>query len=189
MWYLSVLCCTLILLLLQVPGKLLLQMPRFGKEFKMYNKIIPSLNLDVVPLLDSVSTSQSLRANQQCYLCGAPAAVSCTQCASEVFQAKADKVDLCWGCSDRSHNYRQSHSPTELFNPGGDGGSRISKMELLSVICIETSHYVCFTHFEDRWLFHDSMANRLCKWRHCSQLNKSYCSLSPPQMTCTTSLV
>ena len=38
--------------LLQVPSKLLLQMPRFGKEFKMYNRIIPSLTLDVKPLLD-----------------------------------------------------------------------------------------------------------------------------------------
>ena len=27
-------------------------MPRFGKEFKMYTKIIPSLTLDVKPLMD-----------------------------------------------------------------------------------------------------------------------------------------
>ena len=38
------------------------------------------------------------------------------------------------------------------------------KLELLSVICIETSHYVCFTRdTEGRWLLFDSMANRLCE--------------------------
>ena len=38
--------------LFQVSSKLLLQMPRFGKEFKMFSKIIPALEMDVVPLLD-----------------------------------------------------------------------------------------------------------------------------------------
>ena len=42
--------------------------------------------------------------------------------------------------------------------------SKFSKMQLLSVICIETSHYVCYTRTtNNRWLFHDSMANRICK--------------------------
>ena len=37
-------------------------------------------------------------------------------------------------------------------------------LQLLSVICIETSHYVCFTRdSEGHWVFSDSMANRLCK--------------------------
>ena len=36
----------------QIPSKLLLQMPRFGKDFKLYNRIIPSLTLDVKPILD-----------------------------------------------------------------------------------------------------------------------------------------
>jgi hypothetical protein len=45
-----------------------------------------------------------------------------------------------------------------------------SSLDLLSVICIETSHYVCFTKepSEDpnkphKWIFFDSMANRVCK--------------------------
>ena len=38
-------------------------------------------------------------------------------------------------------------------------------LKLLSVICIETSHYVCFTRADDgRWIFHDSMANRVCEF-------------------------
>ena len=39
-------------------------------------------------------------------------------------------------------------------------------LQLLSVICIETSHYVCFTRLEDQWLFHDSMADRMCECMH-----------------------
>ena len=39
-------------------------------------------------------------------------------------------------------------------------------MELLSVICIETNHYVCYTRSGDKWLFHDSMADRLRKINH-----------------------
>ena len=40
----------------------------------------------------------------------------------------------------------------------------ISELELLSVICIETSHYVCFTRVDQQWIFFDSMANRVCKF-------------------------
>ena len=39
----------------------------------------------------------------------------------------------------------------------------MARLELLSVICIETSHYVCFARQEKRWIFFDSMANRVCK--------------------------
>lgn len=35
----------------QVPSCLILQMPRFGKKFKMFDKIIPSLELDISDLL------------------------------------------------------------------------------------------------------------------------------------------
>ena len=41
----------------------------------------------------------------------------------------------------------------------------VNELDLLSVICIETSHYVCFTRSEDRWVFFDSMANRVCKYQ------------------------
>ena len=35
------------------------------------------------------------------------------------------------------------------------------------MICIETSHYVCFVHWEKQWIFFDSMANRVCKLGWC----------------------
>lgn len=43
------------LLTLQVPSCLILQMPRFGKKFKMFEKIVPSLELDITDLLSGGS--------------------------------------------------------------------------------------------------------------------------------------
>lgn len=53
-------CCfdrTAVLILLpplsfQAPSCLIIQMPRFGKDFKMFNKIFPSLELDITDLLE-----------------------------------------------------------------------------------------------------------------------------------------
>lgn len=36
----------------EAPSCLIIQMPRFGKDFKMYNKIFPSLELDITDLLE-----------------------------------------------------------------------------------------------------------------------------------------
>lgn len=38
--------------LCQAPSCLIIQMPRFGKDFKMFNKIFPSLELDITDLLE-----------------------------------------------------------------------------------------------------------------------------------------
>lgn len=38
--------------LFQAPSCLIIQMPRFGKDFKMFNKIFPSLELDITDLLE-----------------------------------------------------------------------------------------------------------------------------------------
>ena len=35
----------------QVPSCLIIQMPRFGKDYKMYKRIIPSLELDITDVL------------------------------------------------------------------------------------------------------------------------------------------
>ena len=37
----------------QIPTCLMIQMPRFGKDYKMYNRIVPSLNLDITDVLDN----------------------------------------------------------------------------------------------------------------------------------------
>ena len=67
---------------------------------------------------------------------------------------------FCEECSERFHRERDDHK-LEVRVMGDV--SMFSNMQLLSVICIETSHYVCFTRTGDKWLFHDSMANRVCK--------------------------
>ena len=137
-------------------------MPRFGKDFKMYNRILPSLALDVAPILNPTSSCNSQHSLQaqnppKCLLCNISAAVvTCEEC---VQVWRVDKVFLCAECSKLTHKTRRHNSICEL--------SQLHKlsfpMDLLSVICIETSHYVCFTRCEDRWLFHDSMADRICK--------------------------
>lgn len=38
--------------LAKAPSCLIIQMPRFGKDFKMFNKIFPSLELDITDLLE-----------------------------------------------------------------------------------------------------------------------------------------
>ena len=35
----------------QIPPYLILHLPRFGKDFKMYNKVFPSLELDITDVL------------------------------------------------------------------------------------------------------------------------------------------
>ena len=69
---------------------------------------------------------------------------------------------LCDNCSERAHSHkdRATHRPERCGELAEAG-----ELELLSVICIETSHYVCFTKdIEGKWVFSDSMANRLCEW-------------------------
>ena len=44
----------------QAPSCLIIQMPRFGKEFKMFNKIFPSLELDITDLLEDSKITQCL---------------------------------------------------------------------------------------------------------------------------------
>ena len=38
--------------LAEVPSCLILQMPRFGKDYKMYRRIVPSLYLDITDILE-----------------------------------------------------------------------------------------------------------------------------------------
>ena len=83
-----------------MPQKLLIQVPRYGKQFKTFQRIIPDKHLDI--------------------------------------------KDLC---------LRDG-----LSSPGGE---MTAHLQLLSVLCIETSHYVCFTRSDERWVFMDSMADRV----------------------------
>ncbi|XP_026789182.3 ubiquitin carboxyl-terminal hydrolase CYLD isoform X1 [Pangasianodon hypophthalmus] len=154
--------------LAEVPSCLILTMPRSGKQFKMFPKIIPSLQLDITALL-----SNGL---QQCVLCGQLAHVECSQCFTDsVFSSTGLKV-FCDMCSTQVHFHpsRQSHKPTSLRFPEGfphscSPGSLAhtvpqEKLELFAVLCIETSHYVSFVKYGPKitdWIFFDSMADRV----------------------------
>ncbi|XP_026201963.1 ubiquitin carboxyl-terminal hydrolase CYLD [Anabas testudineus] len=147
----------------EVPSCLILQMPRFGKKFKMFDKIIPSLELDITDLLTE--------GPQQCILCGNMAEEECTQCFKDsVFGQTGFKV-FCKTCSSQVHSHpqRRLHKPVALEIPTAYQGRSIThtltrdKLELFAVLCIETSHYVSFIKYgpkNEDWIFFDSMADR-----------------------------
>ena len=92
----------------------------------------------------------------ECYICGEPAQMKCSECGtSDDFKPK--KVFFCSQCSILVHERHVSHRPEPI-----QGENEAVELELLSVLCIETSHYVCFSRDSDgRWLFFDSMADRV----------------------------
>ena len=68
------------------------------------------------------------------------------------------QMDFCQFCMNTWHSH-----PKRCEKLHDIADNRI-KLKLLSVICIETSHYVCFTRVtgseKDQWVFFDSMAER-----------------------------
>uniref|UniRef100_A0AAR2L2H5 ubiquitinyl hydrolase 1 n=1 Tax=Pygocentrus nattereri TaxID=42514 RepID=A0AAR2L2H5_PYGNA len=146
--------------LAEVPSCLILTMPRSGKKFKMFSKIIPSLELDITALLSN--------GPQQCVVCGQLAHVECTECFGDpVFSSTGFKL-FCDTCSAQVHLHpcRQFHKPTTLGLPEGFLSAHIprEKLELFAVLCIETSHYVSFVKHGPKtadWIFFDSMADRM----------------------------
>ncbi|KAM9795928.1 ubiquitin carboxyl-terminal hydrolase CYLD [Syngnathus typhle] len=149
--------------LAEMPSCLILQMPRFGKKFKMFDKIIPSLELDVSGLL--------LEGPQQCILCGKLAQEECAVCFDESLFSQTGFKVFCTTCSLQVHSHprRRSHQTTVLDLPEGYAARGAphaltrDTLELFAVLCIETSHYVAFikygAHSHD-WIFFDSMADR-----------------------------
>ncbi|XP_016095754.1 ubiquitin carboxyl-terminal hydrolase CYLD [Sinocyclocheilus grahami] len=154
--------------LAEVPACLILTMPRSGKSFKMFPKIIPSTELDITGLLAN--------GPQQCVLCGQLANQECAECFRDtVFSDRGFKY-FCLKCSAQvhSHQQRRCHKPSTLRLPQGFSCSQISgsdrrtppreKLELFAVLCIETSHYVSFVKYgpqDTDWIFFDSMADRV----------------------------
>ncbi|KAI4880818.1 hypothetical protein NFI96_031833 [Prochilodus magdalenae] len=154
--------------LAEVPSCLILTMPRSGKQFKMFPKIIPSLELDITALLSN--------GPQQCVLCGQLAHFECTECFGDSVFSNTGFKHFCDTCSAQVHLHhcRQAHKPTTLHLPEGflrvrgPGGPPCTlpreKLELFAVLCIETSHYVSFVKHGPKksdWVFFDSMADRL----------------------------
>jgi len=142
------------------PPVLILQMPRFGRQFKMYERVVPTQELDITDVIAGFP--------RQCVICGQMANWECAQCFGEHEQGLASTA-FCNGCIAQSHKHtnRQQHNPSRL--PRGQGVEEDTKlarifMDLVAVICIETSHYVSFVRCGDSirspWVFFDSMADR-----------------------------
>ncbi|XP_060518432.1 probable phosphorylase b kinase regulatory subunit beta [Cylas formicarius] len=149
----------------EVPSCLILQMPRFGKNYKMYPRILPSQLLDVTDIIDG--------SPRQCFVCGILAKWECRECfGGPASQAGLESTSFCLDCLHTAHRHemRQQHKPRELVVDGDflvlEGHCRPPRlfMELFAVICIETSHYVAFVKcgvgHKAPWCFFDSMADR-----------------------------
>lgn len=145
----------------EAPSCLMLLMPRFGKDFKMFDAILPTLNLDITDLLDD-----SLR---QCSICQAVAEWECPQCYEDPDITPGHLKQYCNTCNTQVHSHRKrtDHGPSQIAVPSttwtGPLHSARQKMSLFAVTCIETSHYVSFVKYgplPTDWLFFDSMADR-----------------------------
>lgn len=144
----------------EIPSCLIIQMPRFGKQFKMYSKIFPSQVLDITDVLEN--------SPRQCDVCGELAEFECRDCYHQVPQDELMKA-FCRKCNGRvhSHQHRGGHGPRKISVPDNfNSFSTIPRvfMDLFAVVCIETSHYVAFVKCgngpDAPWCFFDSMADR-----------------------------
>jgi len=169
----------------EIPPCLLLQMPRFGSQYKMYSRIMPSLKLDITDVLGSVPRSCGHRAKD----CDNLARIECKDCFGErtgSHNARLSAITYCNNCFQSKHfgkSYStgiEDHDKTKtlLENIPIESVSRFSNkisqvkdreiprvcMDLFAVLCIETSHYVCFVKCgqdtDAPWCFFDSMADR-----------------------------
>ncbi|XP_074864982.1 ubiquitin carboxyl-terminal hydrolase CYLD isoform X3 [Carettochelys insculpta] len=148
----------------EAPSCLIIQMPRFGKDFKMFNKIFPSLELNITDLLEDTP--------RQCRICGGLAMYECRECYEDTDISAGKIKQFCKTCNTQVHLHpkRQCHkfNPVSLPKDLPDWDWRhgcipCQKMELFAVLCIETSHYVAFVKYgkdDSAWLFFDSMADR-----------------------------
>ncbi|TKS93164.1 Ubiquitin carboxyl-terminal hydrolase CYLD [Collichthys lucidus] len=145
----------------EAPSCLLLLMPRFGKDFKMFDAILPTLSLDITDLLDD-----TLR---QCSICQAVAEWECLQCYDDADITPGHLKQYCDTCNTQVHSHRKrlSHGPVKVVVPEGPWTGSLhctrQRMSLFAVTCIETSHYVSFVKYgplATDWLFFDSMADR-----------------------------
>ncbi|XP_044739895.1 ubiquitin carboxyl-terminal hydrolase CYLD [Chrysoperla carnea] len=149
----------------EVPSCLIIQMPRFGKSYKMYPRIIPSQVLDVTDIIED--------SPRQCTVCGKLAEYECLQCFDPCGEG-LEGTAYCQSCRERKHGDstgRSGHKPTPLRVPADfrimaehcPSPPRLY-MELFAVVCIETSHYVAFVKcgsgHDAPWCFFDSMADR-----------------------------
>ncbi|CAK1550087.1 unnamed protein product [Leptosia nina] len=145
----------------EVPAALIIQMPRFGKNYKLYQRVLPSPLLDVTDLIEGLP--------RQCAVCGVLARWECTACAGGG-TLDTGAGALCTTCLRLAHATRPQHKATplviceEYLNILESCPVPRVYMELFAVLCIETSHYVAFVKtgvaHDAPWCFFDSMADR-----------------------------
>ncbi|KAM0733366.1 Ubiquitin carboxyl-terminal hydrolase CYLD [Formica fusca] len=147
----------------EVPSCLIIQMPRFGKSFKMYQKIQPTLLLDVTDIIEN--------SPRQCTVCGKLAEFECKECYGQC-GVGLESIAFCLQCLEKVHRHerRTNHEPKKLIVPMEfailQEHCPVPRLylELSAVVCIETSHYVSFVKCgpgsEAPWCFFDSMADR-----------------------------
>lgn len=149
--------------LAEVPSCFIIQMPRFGKDYKMFSKIAPSLELDITDLL--------LDNPRECIVCGQLAVFECSDCFKDDLLSQQGLKQYCSLCCQQAHSHhkRKNHIPIPLKIPDtflkAQGTKKIPRetLELFAVLCIETSHYVSFVKYgveKGSWMFFDSMADR-----------------------------
>ncbi|KAL0274106.1 UNVERIFIED_CONTAM: hypothetical protein PYX00_006615 [Menopon gallinae] len=149
----------------QIPSCLIIQMPRFGKSFKMYSRIFPHPLLDVTDIIEN--------SPRQCTVCGKLAEYECKDCFGQNGIGNGlESISFCKTCLETAHNhhcrmrhnYRPITVPFEFFDLQEHCTIPRIYMELFAVVCIETSHYVAFVKCgpgsEAPWCFFDSMADR-----------------------------
>ncbi|KAG1949589.1 ubiquitin carboxyl-terminal hydrolase CYLD [Pimephales promelas] len=144
----------------EIPSCLIVQMPRFGKKFKMFPKIIPSTELDITDVLHC--------SPRECFVCGHLAEYECGQCLMDHKLQPGKIKQYCSTCNTQVHTHtsRQEHTPHKLTVPDHlpeDASIQRHQMQLFAVLCINTSHYVSFVKYgadSRSWIFFDSMADR-----------------------------
>ncbi|XP_073681595.1 ubiquitin carboxyl-terminal hydrolase CYLD [Garra rufa] len=144
----------------EIPSCLIVQMPRFGKKFKMFPKIIPSTELDISDILHC--------SPRECFLCGHLAEYECVQCLMDHKLQPGKIKQYCSTCNTQVHTHpsRKEHTTHKLTVPDHfpeDAPVQRHQMQLFAVLCINTSHYVSFVKYGPNprsWIFFDSMADR-----------------------------
>lgn len=122
----------------EVPPCLIIQMPRFGRDYKMYPRIIPSAQLDITNVLEA--------SPRQCTVCGELAEWECKECFGQMGEG-LDSISFCNKCCDTSHvdhPARIKHKMKRLTIPSEftllKEHTNIPRvmMNLFAVLCIET---------------------------------------------------
>ncbi|XP_076168391.1 ubiquitin carboxyl-terminal hydrolase CYLD isoform X2 [Ptiloglossa arizonensis] len=126
-------------------------------------------------LLEKLSSVSGLtseeKAPRQCTVCGKLAEFECKECYGQC-GVGLESIAFCLQCLEKVHRHerRTNHEPKKLIVPMEfailQEHCPVPRLylELSAVVCIETSHYVCFVKCgsgsEAPWCFFDSMADR-----------------------------